>query len=65
MHGHELQEPRTVDDVLVRMGRPRQQWESFADELKAQQRGLHHRLGHHGVTAARDNFLNRRDRDGF
>jgi hypothetical protein len=50
-------EPRDVDSVFLRMtGRPRQPWEVFADELRAEQRALHQRISRHHTTSARDNF---------
>jgi hypothetical protein len=50
--------PRTVDDVFRRMtAHRRQPWQAFADELRAEQRALHHRIGrHHGVIRAADNL---------
>jgi hypothetical protein len=61
-------EPRTLETTWLRANSraAAQPWRAYANELDAERRALQHRITRHqGVTLAVDNFLKRRDRDGF
>jgi hypothetical protein len=55
----EPEPPRDLNTTWLRMN-PRaasQPWRQYAEELRAEQRALHHRIGrHHGITRAADNL---------